>query len=170
VDSKSFIYENMDNFVLILPNIRSGHNVGAMFRTADAAGVDKLYITGYTPCPPHPQVDKVSLGAEKWMKWEYCKQTGKLLKKLRETGYNIVALEKNADSQNIFDWQPVFPLALVVGNEKTGVEKRLLKYCDAVVEIPMLGKKSSLNVSVAAGVAMYTVMRKFKIKYPIFNI
>ena len=144
-------------FVLILPNIRSGHNVGAIFRTADGAGVDKLYITGYTPCPPHTQIDKVSLGAEKWMPWEYSKQAGSLLKKLKKMGYNIVALEQTKTSQNIFDWQPKFPIALVLGNEKTGVSKSLLKYCDESVEIPMAGKKNSLNVSVAAGIAMYRV-------------
>jgi tRNA G18 (ribose-2'-O)-methylase SpoU len=147
----------MNKFILVLPNIRSGHNVGAIFRTADGAGVDKLYITGYSPCPPHTQIDKVSLGAEKWMPWEYRKQAGSLLKELKKMGYNIVALEKTKTSQNIFDWQPKFPLALVLGNEKTGVSKALLKYCDESVEIPMLGKKNSLNVSVAAGVAMYRI-------------
>lgn len=146
-------------FILILPNIRSGHNVGAIFRTADGAGVDKLYLTGYTPCPPHVQIDKVSLGAEKWMPWEYRKQTGRLLKELKEMGYNIVALEQTKNSQNIFDWSPKFPIALVLGNEKTGVSKSLLKYCDESVEIPMHGKKNSLNVSVATGVAMYQILK-----------
>lgn len=146
-----------ERFVLVLPNIRSGHNVGAIFRTADGAGVDKLYITGYTPCPPHTQIDKVSLGAEKWVPWEYYKQVGTLLKKLKKMGYNIVALEQTKSSQNIFDWQPKFPIALVLGNEKTGVPKSLLKYCDETVEIPMLGKKNSLNVSVAAGITLYKI-------------
>ena len=147
----------IEKFVLILPNIRSGHNVGAIFRAADGAGVDKLYLTGYTPCPPHTQIDKVALGAEKWMPWEYCKQAGSLLKKLKKMGYNIVALEQTKSSRNIFHWRPKFPLALVLGNEKTGVSKSLLKYCDKAVEIPMSGKKNSLNVSVAAGIAMYQV-------------
>ena len=146
-----------DALVLVLPNIRSGHNVGAIFRIADGAGVDKLYLTGYTPCPPHVQIDKVSLGAEKWMPWEYCKQAGRLLKELKKMGYNIVALEQTKTSHNIFIWQPKFPTALVLGNEKTGVSKSLLKYCDQSVEIPMLGKKNSLNVSVAAGIAMYRI-------------
>lgn len=144
--------------VLVLPNIRSGHNVGAIFRTADGAGVDRLYLTGYTPCPPHMQVDKVSLGAEKWMPWEYRKQSGKLLKELKQMGYTIVALEQTRNSQNIFDWKPVFPMALVLGNEKDGVSKTLLKYCDEAVQIPMRGKKNSLNVSVAAGIAMYQIL------------
>ena len=152
---------SLPKLILILPNIRSGHNVGAIFRTADGAGVDKLYLTGYTPCPPHPQVDKVSLGAEKWMPWEYRKLTGKLLKELKQMGYTIVALEQTKHSQDIFSWQPTFPLALVLGNEKTGVSKSLLKYCDQALEIPMRGKKNSLNVSVATGIAIYHIARHF---------
>lgn len=149
----------LKNFILVLPNIRSGHNVGAIFRTADGAGVDKLYLTGYTPCPPHVQIDKVSLGAETWMPWEYKKQTGKLLKELKQIGYTIVALEQTKTSKDLFNWQPKFPIVLVLGNEKTGVPKSLLKYCDESVEIPMRGKKNSLNVSVATGIAMYQIKK-----------
>src|SRR3989338_11703572 len=126
----------MEKFVLILPNIRSGHNVGAIFRTADGAGVDKVYLTGYSPRPPHPQVDKVSLGAEKFVPWEYVKQTGPLLKKLKAAGYTIVGLEQTKKSVSIYEYEPTFPLVLVVGNEKTALTPNLLKYCDATVEIP----------------------------------
>lgn len=147
-------------FILILPDIRSAHNVGAMFRTADGAGVDKIYLCGYTARPPHTQLDKVSLGAEKWVPWEYSKQAWRLLGELREKGYNIVALEQTKTSVNIHKWKPKFPLALVVGNEKTGVTKSLLKYCDSSIELPMRGRKTSLNVSVAAGVAMYYIGQK----------
>jgi len=146
-----------NNFVILLPSIRSAHNVGAMFRTADGAGVDKLYLTGFTPTPPHPRLDKVSLGAEKWMAWEYVKQPVRLLKKLKAEGYEIVALEQTKKSVNIYEWQPKFPTVLIVGNEKTGVTKNMLKYCDTEVELPMRGKKNSLNVSVAAGIAMYYI-------------
>lgn len=146
-----------EKFVLVLPDIRSAHNVGAMFRTADGAGVNKIYLCGYTAQPPHPQLDKVSLGAEKWMPWEYSRQTWRALKELKKKGYNIVALELTKNSKNIFNWKPKFPLALVVGNEKTGVTKKLLKYCDRAVHIPMAGKKSSLNVSVATGIAIYQI-------------
>lgn len=140
-----------------MPNIRSGHNVGAMFRTADGAGVNKIYITGYTPCPPHKAIDKVSLGAEKSVPWEYAKQTVPLLKRLKKAGYSIVALEQTKKSVSIYEWKPKFPLALVVGNEKTGVTANILTHCDAVVHLPMRGVKNSLNVSIAAGVAMYIV-------------
>jgi tRNA G18 (ribose-2'-O)-methylase SpoU len=150
----------MEKFVIILPNIRSAHNVGAMFRTADGAGVEKIYLTGYTPCPPHPHLDKVSLGAEKWMPWEYVKQPGRLLKKLKSEGYKVVALEQTKKSVNIYKWEPEFPLALVVGNEVDGVQKNLLKYCDTEIELDMKGKKKSLNVSVAAGITMYYIASK----------
>jgi tRNA G18 (ribose-2'-O)-methylase SpoU len=146
-----------EKFILVLPDIRSAHNVGAMFRTADGAGVDKIYLCGYTARPPHTQLDKVSLGAEKWVPWEYSKQTWRLLGELRERGYNIVALEQTKTSEELYKWKPKFPLALVVGNEKTGVTKSLLKYCDSSVVLPMRGRKTSLNVSVAAGVAMYYI-------------
>ena len=152
------------SFILILPNIRSAHNVGAMFRTADGAGVDKIYLTGYTARPPHPQLDKVSLGAEKSVSWEYAKQTGPLLKKLKAAGYHIVALEQTPKSVTLYHWQLTFPLALIVGNEKTGVTKNLLKYCDEAVEIPMRGKKGSLNVSVASGIVLYYISNsKFRV-------
>lgn len=151
--------QNAAKFIIILPNIRSAHNVGAMFRTADGAGVDKIYLTGYTPCPPHPGLDKVSLGAEKWMAWEYVKQPGRLLKKLKADGFQVVALEQTGKSVKIEEWTPSFPVALIVGNEKTGVAKSLLKYCDKEVELPMAGRKKSLNVSVAAGIAMYYISR-----------
>ena len=148
-----------NKFILILPNIRSGHNVGAMFRTADGAGVDKIYLTGYSPRPPHPQVDKVSLGAEKSVPWEYIKQSGRLLKKLKSDGYHIVALEQTPKSVTLYRWKPKFPLVLIVGNEKTGVTKNFLKYCDEVIDIPMRGEKVSLNVSVASGVVLYHIAK-----------
>lgn len=149
-----------EKLVLVLPDIRSAHNVGAMFRTADGVGVDKIYLCGYTARPPHTQLDKVSLGAEKWVPWEYSKQAWRLLGELRKRGYNIVALEQTKTSANIYKWKPKFPLALVVGNEKTGVTKSLLKYCDSSVELPMHGRKTSLNVSIAAGIALYYIGQK----------
>lgn len=151
-----------EKFVLIIPNIRSGHNVGALFRTADGAGVDKVYVCGYSPMPPHPQVDKVSLGAEKFVASEYVKQPLRLLKKLKQEGYAIVALEQTKKSVSLYDWKPKFPLALVVGNEKTGIPKKWLKLCDKVVDLPMKGKKNSLNVSVAGGIALYYISKFLK--------
>lgn len=146
-----------NKFVVVIPNIRSGHNVGSIFRTADGAGVDKIYITGYSPRPPHKEIAKVALGAEFSVPWEAVKNTTPLLKKLKKQGYQIVALEQTPKSGKLFTWKPVFPLALVLGNEVLGISKNILKYCDEVVEIPMRGKKKSLNVSVAGGVAIYYI-------------
>ena len=150
-------------FVLVLPNIRSGHNVGAMFRTADGAGVDLIYLTGYSPRPPHKEILKVSLGAEQTVPWAGARNTVPLLKKLKKQGYHIIALEQTRKSVSIYTWKPKFPLALIVGNEVSGISTSVLKYCDEVIEIPMRGKKSSLNVSVAAGVAMYYVSSKYQV-------
>jgi tRNA G18 (ribose-2'-O)-methylase SpoU len=149
--------EQQKQFVLILPNVRSCHNVGSMFRTADAFGVTKIYLVGYTACPPKPQIDKVSLGAEKWMQWEHRKDLAKLVKKLRRQGFNIIGLEKSNSSSDIKKAKFEFPLALIVGNEVDGLDEKTIKLCDQVVHIPMKGKKESLNVSVAAGIALYIV-------------
>jgi 23S rRNA (guanosine2251-2'-O)-methyltransferase len=154
-------------FYLILPDIRSCHNVGAMFRTADAFGVDMIYLTGYTPCPPEPKIDKVSLGAEKWVPWKKMKSLKRVIGGLKKRGVFIVGLEKaegsvdigeivNEDQRlKIEDHETV--IALIVGNEVDGVKEDILEVCDLVVHIPMYGKKESLNVSIAAGIAMYVI-------------
>lgn len=152
----------MSYFSLILPDIRSCHNVGAMFRTADACGVDFLYLTGYTATPPKPQIDKVSLGAEKWMPWKQYKNIKSLIKRLKKQGICVVALEKTAASKDIGTVPFKTPLALIVGNEVDGVSSDILKLCDEVVHIPMYGKKESLNVSVAAGIALYAIKQSLK--------
>lgn len=149
-------------FYLILPDIRSCHNVGAMFRTADACGVDKLYLVGYTATPPKPQIDKVALGAETWIPWEHKKNLKILIANLKKKGFFIVALEKNERSIDIaeLNLQTQKNIALIVGNEVDGVEPEIAKLCDEVVHIPMYGKKESFNVSVAAGIGMYVIKSK----------
>ncbi len=152
---------NQRDIVLVLPNIRSCHNVGAMFRTADAFGISKLYLVGYTATPPKIQIDKVSLGAETWMPWEKRDDLLELVRELKVQEYTIVGLEKNEESIEIGVKASVFPenasIALIVGNEVDGVEDEALALCDAIVHMPMLGKKESLNVSIAAGIAMYAL-------------
>lgn len=146
-------------FSLVLPNIRSSHNVGSLMRTADGAGVNKIFLTGYTPQPPHPGLIKVSLGAENSVPWEHVTQTARLLKKLSAEGVQIVGLEQAKNSVTLETWQPTFPLCLVVGNEVTGLPLALRKLCDVLVELPMRGMKNSLNVSVAGGIALYHIAR-----------
>lgn len=145
--------------VIILPNIRSAHNVGAFFRTADAIGVSKMYVCGYTPTPGHPRVDKVSLGAEKSVAWEQHTSAASLIKKLKKDGYHVAALELTNKSIDYRDWKPQFPLALIVGNEVTGITPAQLRLADTVVHLPMLGSKESLNVSVAFGGIAYYILQ-----------
>lgn len=147
----------MKEFYLILPDIRSCHNVGAMFRTADAFGIAEIFLCGYTACPPKPQIDKVSLGAEKWVKWKYYKSTIRCIKNLKKKGVKIIALEQTSSSIEITKTKFDFPLALVVGNETEGVSKNILDLCDKKVYIKMHGRKESLNVSIAAGIAMFQI-------------
>lgn len=154
-----FVSMKKREFYLILPNIRSCHNVGAMFRTADAFGVTKLFLCGYTATPPKIQIDKVSLGAEKWMPWEKRESLRELLEELRDEGVTIVGLEKNERSIDIATLDKNRPIALVVGNEVDGIEDDVLELCDVVVHIPMCGKKESLNVSIAGGIALYLLSK-----------
>lgn len=156
-------------FYLILDNIRSAYNVGAIFRTADGAGVEKIYLCGYTPCPhdgskpyqtkAEKMIGKTALGAEKNVAWEKRENLEDLMDELKKGGIEIVALEKVDDSIGIGDLQPKFPMALVVGNEVEGISRSILQKCDQIVSIPMRGKKESLNVSVAAGIAIYEILK-----------
>ena len=148
--------------ILILHNIRSVHNVGSIFRTADGAGISRILLSGYTPAPadrfgaPRKDFAKVSLGAEKTIPWEQHKTLASAVKKMRGVNFYIVALEQAPDCTPLFDFKPHGRhIALVLGNEVRGISKQSLALCDEVVEIPMRGKKESLNVSVAAGIAMY---------------
>ncbi len=146
---------------LIVPDIRSLQNVGALFRTADGAGWDRLVLCGYTPTPPRAEISKTALGAEGWMPWEYFADVKAAITKLREEGFGVVALEKNGTSVDYreFDASKFHKLALLLGNETAGVSPEILALCDAVVHLPMRGKKESLNVAVAAAVAMYHFAR-----------
>ena len=164
--------------ILILHNILSVYNVGSIFRTADAAGVEKIFLTGYTPTPidrfgrVRPDLSKVALGAEKSVAWEQVKNPYGAIKKLRDAGCDIVAIEQDARSQNLFTYAQLLqkktskqkksakPLALMLGNEVRGISKAMLAKCDVIVEIPMHGKKESLNVSVTAGIALFALRGK----------
>jgi tRNA G18 (ribose-2'-O)-methylase SpoU len=154
---------SVKQFYVIAHNMRSLYNVGSLFRTADAFGVSKIYLTGYTGTPANElhrlRMAKSALGAETWVPWKYEKSPVKLIKKLRSDGLKIIALEKTKDAISIKKFKPKFPLALVLGEEVRGVSKPMLKLCDCVIQIPMHGKKESLNVSVAFGVAAYEISK-----------
>jgi len=149
----------------MLDNIRSLHNVGAIFRTADAAGVGKLYLCGMTGTPPRPEIRKAALGAEETVAWEYFKQTHEALDRLKGDGYFIVALESTPASLDYRRAVYQFPLALVVGHEYNGITPEILALCDAVISLPMRGVKISLNVAVAFGVAAYEIAPRRKTNF-----
>ncbi len=150
---------------LILHNVRSTHNVGAILRTADGAGVHTVYLCGCTPAPVDrfgrkcAAVAKVALGAEESVHWEQAEDTATLVAKLRAASVRVVALEQDPRSKPYTSLVLDRPTALILGDEVRGVPHDLLDQCDAIVEIPMRGTKESLNVSVAAGVVLYGVMR-----------
>lgn len=170
-----------EDFFVIAHNMRSLFNVGSVFRTADAFGVTKLFLTGYTGTPPNSKLEKVSLGAENTVPWEHNKSAARVITSLRKQypTIKIIGLENNLPSFlskdsnraaspplmggvrggciKLQNFKPNFPLALILGEEVSGIPKPLLKLCDQFVEIPMNGKKESLNVSVAFGIAAYAL-------------
>lgn len=147
----------MKKIFAILHNIRSCYNVGAIFRTAEAIGIEKIYLTGYTPTPKEnlEKIKKTALGAEKLIKWEHQKRIEKVIEKLKSEKVKIVALETEKSALPYFKFKPKFPLAILVGNEVRGIDKRTLKKADFVLKIPMFGKKESLNVAVAFSILAY---------------
>ena len=151
--------------ILVLNNLRSVENVGSIFRTAEALGIEKVILIGTTPTPldrfgrKRKDLAKVALGAEEFLPWEYYKEITYCPANLRKEGYEILALEQSKDSKIISEFKPSSKFALILGNEVDGIERGVLNECDHVLEIPMLGKKESLNVSVAAGIALFELLK-----------
>jgi len=148
---------------LLLHNIRSAHNVGSIFRTAEATGVSKIYLSGYTPAPMdrfgrmRKDITKVSLGAEKDVEWETVGDIRELIKNFKKV--KIVAVEQDKRSISYKDIKLDNNILLIFGNEVDGIEKEILDLCDQIIEIPMHGKKESLNVSVATGIILYSLLK-----------
>jgi tRNA G18 (ribose-2'-O)-methylase SpoU len=143
------------HIILLAHNVRSLWNVGSLFRTSDAFGVEKLILTGYTALPPRREISKTALSAEESVPWEHSDHPDEAIRRLRADGYSIVALEQTPESFPLEEYRPPERICLIVGHEVTGVDRQILALCDASVEIRMLGAKESLNVAVAAGVALY---------------
>jgi len=147
---------------VLLDNVRSLYNVGAFFRTADAAGLEKLYLCGITGRPPKRAIAKTALGAEESVPWEHAWEARPMLESLRAKGYEIAAIETTVHAVDLFDWKPHFPVCLVFGHEVEGIREEISSLCDTHVRIPMLGAKHSLNVATAGGVAIYELLRKYR--------
>ncbi len=150
-------------FVLVLNNIRSLYNVGSIFRTADGAGVEKIWLCGITGIPPDNQISKTALGAEKSVPWEYRETAAAVIRELKQSGYQIVLLEQTEQSVDCHTFIPRSPVCLVAGNEISGVSDELVGLSDAAIEIEMEGLKNSLNVAVAVGIAAYHFRHQFKL-------
>lgn len=154
----------MPQYILILPDIRSALNVGAIFRTADAAGITKIFLVGVTPCPTdkfgriQKDIGKAALGAETWIPWEYKKEIVPLLKKFKKEGATIVAIEQDINSVNYKKVKKTDNMVFIMGEETAGLPDKIKNLADVIAEIPMSGKKESLNVSVACGVALFRIL------------
>jgi 23S rRNA (guanosine2251-2'-O)-methyltransferase len=161
---------NAKKLVIIAHNIRSAQNVGAFFRIADCLGGAKIYLTGYTPRPYLEDEDsymnqgqkylaKTALGAEKMVAWEKIQSISELIKRLKKDKFKIIGLELDKNANDIKKFKPCFPCALILGSEVEGIDRKILKKCDKIIYIPMKGKKESLNVSVAAGIAVWEILK-----------
>lgn len=164
--------QNNRFFAVIVHNVRSAYNVGSIFRSADCAGVNMIYISGYSPSPARSDsvcltnsqkmIAKTALGAENYVDWKRVSRIGNLLRRLKDDGFEIVALEQDEKSIEIESFKPKSRIALIVGNEPRGINSRVLNKCDSIMEIPMMGGKKSLNVSVAFGIAAFDIYSKIK--------
>lgn len=148
--------------VVVLDNIRSMHNVGSVFRTADAFLVKGIYLCGYTPQPPHRDIHKTALGSTETVEWQYFATTVEAVRVLKEEGYAVFAVEQTEGSIPLQEFADKYlgPLAVVFGNEVTGVGEEALALCDGSVEIPQWGMKHSLNISIAAGIVLWELVRR----------
>lgn len=150
----------LQNKVLLLDNIRSMQNVGAIFRNCDGSGFTKIYLCGCCPTPPRWEISKTALSAEHTVDWEYYSSSLQLIDRLKSEGYSIYSVEldpRSIDYKQLIDNCPE-NICLVLGNEVKGVDAKILELSDEIVMIPMLGNKESLNVSVAAGIVMYATV------------
>lgn len=148
--------------VVVLENVRSMHNVGSIFRTSDAFRVEKIYLGGFTPAPPHREIQKTALGATESVAWESASSTEELIISLKELGYQVYAVEQthNSIALDQFTPQKKSKLALVFGNEAEGVSEAAIKLCHGAIEIPQFGSKHSFNISVSAGIVLWDVFNK----------
>lgn len=145
---------------IILNSIRSSYNVGSMFRTSDGAMIQKLHLCGYTPHPPNKDILKTALGSTESVEWEFAKDPKEVVMKLKEEGVKICALEQTNKSKNYYSVSKNdFPLALIIGNEISGVSQELIDLCDFSIEIPQHGIKQSLNVAVAYGISIFELRK-----------
>jgi tRNA G18 (ribose-2'-O)-methylase SpoU len=147
---------------ILLHDVRSMYNVGAFFRTADGAGIERLLLSGITARPPKNAISKTALGAENRVPWESIENVSEEVALLRSAEYEIAAVETSLRAVDLFDWRPQVPVCVLFGHEVDGLPSELLELCDTHVRIPMLGLKHSLNVASAGAVVMFELLRKYR--------
>jgi 23S rRNA (guanosine2251-2'-O)-methyltransferase len=147
--------------IAVLENIRSAYNVGSVFRTADAFLLEAIYITGYTCTPPHKEIKKTALGAEETVEWKHFASAAEAIIQLKQSGYKVYAVEQVVNSIMLHEvaFTPTEKVAVIFGNEVSGVELETIKLCDGCIEIPQFGTKHSLNIATAAGVVLWEIIR-----------
>jgi tRNA G18 (ribose-2'-O)-methylase SpoU len=146
--------------IVILDEVRSMHNVGSTFRTCDAFAITSLYLCGYTPVPPHRDIHKTALGATETVNWKHFSTTAEAVNAAKSQGYKVYAVEQAHSSIMLNQFNDQAPIALVFGNEVSGVNDEVLKLVDGCIEIPQWGSKHSLNISVTVGVVLWEIVRK----------
>jgi tRNA G18 (ribose-2'-O)-methylase SpoU len=158
---EEFKVAEKNKIIVVLDNIRSMHNVGSVFRTADAFLIEAIFLCGYTPQPPHRDINKTALGATETVDWIYFPETLDALVELKNNGYDVFGIEQTNDSVSLqkFPTSAEGKIAIILGNEVEGVQDTVLAECDGSLEIPQLGMKHSLNISVAAGIVLWELVR-----------
>ena len=155
----------MKEVAVLLHNVRSSHNVGSIFRTADAAGISRIFLSGYTPRPvdrfgrTQKDIAKTALGAERYLTWEYAAKPTPLIRRLRQEGWIIVGIEQDPSAKDFRAFRANEKTLFILGNEVLGLSKSIRVRCDVILEIPMRGKKESLNVAVSAGIVLFSALQ-----------
>lgn len=166
VSVEDFQKQEKTPIVLVLDNVRSALNVGSAFRTSDAFALEKIYLCGITATPPHREILKTAIGATESMEWAYAKETGAILQQLKSEGYQLWAVEQAANRTWLqeFEMPQGQKIALIFGNEVSGVSDEVMQVVDGALEVPQFGTKHSLNISVCIGVVVWELFRQWKYK------
>jgi 23S rRNA (guanosine2251-2'-O)-methyltransferase len=162
IDNAAFKGSDKTPIIIILDNIRSHHNVGSVFRTADAFLVEAIYLCGYTPQPPHRDIQKTALGATDSVEWKYFQTTSEAIHHAKQNGFFIAAIEQAEPKTELQNFYPSSKTALIFGSEVGGVDDEIINLADACIEIPQFGTKHSLNISVCAGIVLWDLFLKIK--------
>ena len=157
-------YDRIDTLPVsvVLDSVRSLYNVGAFFRTLDAARASHLYLAGISATPPHARLSKTALGADDTVPWSRVDDVAALIGSLQQRGVTVAAVETTPTAVDLFDWRPAFPVCVVFGHEVEGLKLDIVEACDLAVHVPMLGRKSSLNVATAGGIVLYELLRQYR--------